>query len=337
MQLLDRYLYAVGHHLPPTKRDDILRELRANILEAAEAREAELGRPLHLEEEELLLKQYGHPTLVGTRYWPKQYLIGPTVFPYYIFALKTALPIALLVYAVVNAVSFAAQPFTFQRLADVFWGLQGFLLTIAAWVTLAFVVLEYAQPHIRAKVRFLDDWRPRDLPAPESPAVYRTWHTVAEVIASGALLLWFLLIPQYPFLMFGPAAQHFHAVSLVAGWKTFYWVFLLLLFLQWLITLGTIFLPRLRRVRPVLGMIGRAAVATVFALATRLPTFVLLSDPGTASHDARALVDALNTAVPLGLKVVVAVLIVQLLLDIFRMLRAPRPTSGYSSGHAAVL
>src|SRR5690348_3656538 len=102
MQLLDRYLYAVGSHPPPTKRDDILHELRANILDSVEAREAELGRPLTLGEEELLLKQYGHPTIVGTRYWPKQYLIGPTIFPHYIFALKTVLPIALLVYAVVN-------------------------------------------------------------------------------------------------------------------------------------------------------------------------------------------------------------------------------------------
>lgn len=334
MQLLDRYLYAVGNHLPPTKRDDILRELRVNILDGVEAREAELGRPLTLDEEELLLKQYGHPTLVGTRYWPKQSLIGPTVFPYYIFALKTLLPIALLVYVVVNAVSFATQAFTFHHLGDVFFGLQGFVLTVAAWITLAFVVLEYAQPHIREKIRFLDDWRPRDLPKPETPAVYKAGNTIAELIASGAVLVWFLLVPRYPFVMFGPGAKYMHYVMPAPGWETFYWIFLLLLFLQWLTEAATIFLPRLRPVRPALGMLGRAAIAALFAFALRLPAFVVLTDAGRASHDAHALADALNPACRLGLTAVVAVLVVTLLIDIFRTLRAPRPAKGYTAGAA---
>lgn len=334
MQLLDRYLHAVGNHLPPTKRDDILRELRANILDGVEAREAELGRPLTLDEEELLLKQYGHPTLVGTRYWPKQYLIGPAVFPYYIFALKTLLPVALLVYVVVNAVGFATQEFTFHHLGDVFFGLQGFVLIVAAWITLAFVVLEYAQPHIRDKVRFLDDWRPRDLPKPEAPAAYKSGHTLIELIASGAVLVWFLLMPRYPFIMFGPGAQALRYVAPVPGWETFYWIFLLLLFLQWLIEAATIFVPRLRAVRPALGMLGRAAIALLFAFALRLPAFVVLTDAGRASRDAHALVDALNTALPLGLKVVVAVLVVTLLIELFRMIRTPRQAGSYKPGAA---
>ena len=336
MQLLDRYLYAVGNHLPPTKRDDILRELRANILDSVEAREAELGRPLTLDEEEVLLKNYGHPTLVGTRYWPKQYLIGPTVFPYYIFALKTVLPIALLVYVVVNAVGLATQQFTFHHLADVFFGVQGLLLITAAWITLGFVVLEYAQPHIREKVRFLDDWRPRDLPQPEMPSVYNTWHAVAEVIVSGTALVWFLLIPQYPFLMFGPGADYLRFVAPVPEWVTFYWIFLLLLFIQWLMEVGTIFVPRFRRVRPVLGMIARAAIAVLFAFAVRLPAFVMLTDAAHAPHDAHSIVDALNMALHLGLKAVIAVIAIKLVVDIFRRVRAPHAI-GYTTNRAALL
>jgi hypothetical protein len=33
MDLLDRYLAAVAHHLPEAKRADVTRELRANILD----------------------------------------------------------------------------------------------------------------------------------------------------------------------------------------------------------------------------------------------------------------------------------------------------------------
>ena len=334
MKLLDRYLYAVGNHLPPSKRDDILREVQADILDNVEACEAKLGRPLTLDEEELLLKQYGHPTVVGTRYWPKQHLIGPKVFPHYIFALKTVLPIALLIYVVVNAVGFATQAFTFQHLADVFFGVLGFMLNIAAWITLAFVVLEYAEPHIRAKVRFLDDWRPRDLPEPQAAAVYNTWHKVAEVIFSGIALVWFLLIPQYPFLMFGPGAQYMRYIAPFPGWETFYSIFLVLLFIQWLIEAATIFLPRLRPVRPVLAMIGRGAIAVLFAFILRLPAFVVLTDAGRASHDAHELVTALNTALRLGVTAVVAVIVIKLLVDIVRMARAPHAGKSYTAGAA---
>src|SRR4051812_38732142 len=103
MEMIDRYLYAVGRYLPGQRRDDILAELRANILEMAEDRAAELGRPLTLEEEEAILKQHGHPIQVAARYLPQQHLIGPTVFPYYWHILQVAFPWVALVYVVARA------------------------------------------------------------------------------------------------------------------------------------------------------------------------------------------------------------------------------------------
>jgi len=45
MNLLNRYLRAVGRLLPKPRRDDIVAELRANILSQMEDREQELGAP----------------------------------------------------------------------------------------------------------------------------------------------------------------------------------------------------------------------------------------------------------------------------------------------------
>ena len=104
MELLDRYLQAVKKHLPWQRQDDILAELRANLESQLEDKEAELGRPLTKAEAEAWLKQIGAPMQVAARYQPQQYLIGPSLFPIYLYVLKFASLLALLVYSVVSAV-----------------------------------------------------------------------------------------------------------------------------------------------------------------------------------------------------------------------------------------
>ena len=318
MELLDRYLHAVGNNLPPKKRDDILRELRGNILEGVEEKEAALGRRLTLEEEEDVLKAHGHPAVVGMRYWPKQYLIGPSLFPYFLAGLKTVVPLALLLYCIVNAVVLAAQSFNPQRLFAAIMGIPGVLFTTAAWVTLAFVVVEYVQAHWPQKLHLFDQWSPRTLPSVPATPTYSSWRAAGEVIASGGVLVWFLLVPHFPFLMFGPAAQQLTYVTLAPQWTTFYWAFMGILFVQWLAELAGLVLPRLRPLRPVLGILGRVATAVLFGLMTRVPVYLWLNDAGHAAHRPTELVDALNTALRIGLRAMVAIFVVTLIVDLAR-------------------
>ena len=46
MELLNRYLQAVGQYLPAETKDDTLEELCANLLEQMDVRAEELERPL---------------------------------------------------------------------------------------------------------------------------------------------------------------------------------------------------------------------------------------------------------------------------------------------------
>lgn len=46
MNLLNRYLQEVSRYLPKARREDVVAELRANIVSQMEDREQELGRPL---------------------------------------------------------------------------------------------------------------------------------------------------------------------------------------------------------------------------------------------------------------------------------------------------
>ena len=93
MDLIERYLTAVGVLLPRTGRADILAELRDVLINRREEKQDELGRPLTRDEDAALLRAFGHPISVAGRYGRQQYLIGPDLYPLYIVAVKVLVAI----------------------------------------------------------------------------------------------------------------------------------------------------------------------------------------------------------------------------------------------------
>ena len=69
MELIERYLQAVRFALPPAQRDDIIKELRDNILSQIEEKEAMLGRAPSEGEQAELLKKLG-PDVHRARAFP---------------------------------------------------------------------------------------------------------------------------------------------------------------------------------------------------------------------------------------------------------------------------
>jgi len=167
MTLIDRYLHAVRSFLPASRQDDIIRELSDDIYSQAADREEALGRPLTDAETGALLRQFGHPMLLAAKYRPQRQLIGPPLFPFYWFALKTALGAALIVHgAIALAMVVGGQP------ADRIIGpLAAFpfgpAVTVFGWVTLAFAGIQMVMPHLRG----IDAWNPDRLPIPGTEAV----------------------------------------------------------------------------------------------------------------------------------------------------------------------
>lgn len=147
MNLVDRYLQAVTPLLPKAERADILRELSENILSQLQDKEAELGRPLQEGEQAAVLKTHGHPLLVASRYRraPVQQLIGPSIFPFYWFVLKTLFWIAVAVGAL-NSIALLASG---EPVGQLLGGLLTFgyvALAVFGWVTLLFAVLDFLKP-----------------------------------------------------------------------------------------------------------------------------------------------------------------------------------------------
>jgi hypothetical protein len=201
--LIDRYLHNVRLSLSGPRRDDIVRELAEDIRAQVADREAELGRTLTEPEQEALLKQFGHPLALATRYGPQRHVIGPALFPVYWMVLKIALGGAL----AVNVAIAIAWLATGSPAGAALGHLASFPFTIAitvfGWVTLVFALLDLNLPRLLEHA--WADMKGVTLAPPDGKG--RRWTLIVEIVGSTTLLLWWLAIPHSPFLVFGPAAS----------------------------------------------------------------------------------------------------------------------------------
>ncbi|WP_162998053.1 MULTISPECIES: HAAS signaling domain-containing protein [Brevundimonas] len=161
MDLIDRYLKAVAAQLPAEERDDIVAELRDLILSRFEAREEALGRPLTEAEQLEILREVGHPLVVAARYAKgPDALVGPTLYPWWLFAVKAGLMLLAAVSAIGAVVQVVLGEVSVGRAIghffhDVFTG----GITLIGLATVAGFILE-RQPRLPS---FMDRWRVEDL------------------------------------------------------------------------------------------------------------------------------------------------------------------------------
>lgn len=162
MDLIEEYLRAVAALLPRGQRDDIVAELRDTILSRKEEREAGLGRPLTSDEVEALLREIGHPVVVAARYGEgPQHVVGPVLYPYWLFAVKAVLLIQAVLAGIVFVFSgLAAGDVGYGLVRAVAVGVSG-AATLIGFATIAAWLIE----RYRIRIDYLDNWRVRDLHA----------------------------------------------------------------------------------------------------------------------------------------------------------------------------
>ena len=161
MDMLEIYLEAIAAHLPRDAAPDIVAELRDTLLSQFEEREDSLGRALTDEERQEVLRAMGHPLAVAARYrtGPQQ-LIGPELFPYWLFAVKAGLLILAAAYALILLIGLVSSPFDAGRaVVQSVHGLFGAGLTLIGVATLAGAICE----HFGLRPGYLDTWRVEDL------------------------------------------------------------------------------------------------------------------------------------------------------------------------------
>jgi hypothetical protein len=246
MDLIERYLAAVGRQLPATQAADIESELREELLSRKEEREASLGRPLDRAGIEALLLEFGHPLLVAGRYRKTQHLIGPEVFPFWLTTLKWGFAILAIVWTVLMALSVLLGPSTAgPRFAAP--ELIPMALMVFGGITVAFAAFERF-----GKAGFLRDWKPSRLPPPDRPTRPRIALAV-EVAMGVVFILWWQGLIHFQSLFPYPVQL---SVSLAPVWAAWHWP--ILFYAVWEIASGLLAIARPGWVRTNTGLlVGR--------------------------------------------------------------------------------
>ncbi len=164
--LIERYVHDVARRLPEKDREEVKKELRANIYDM-------LPDGASDEEIKKVLYELGSPASLAEKYRTKpRYLISPAYFDEYISVLKWVLP---LVGVVVMVIGFAVGAFDAVKAGSTDYALvysgiisQGISMGISAafqalvWTTFGFVIAEHSgQAKNKTGER---SWRVEDLP-----------------------------------------------------------------------------------------------------------------------------------------------------------------------------
>ena len=161
MDLVERYLKAVAAQLPKDNREDIVAELRDEIMGRLEALEARLGRAPTDDEVEALLREVGHPLSVAARYRPGPHaLIGPELYPWWMFGLKVGLTVMAAVTLIGLAVRvLVGDVYVGQAIGQGISSLISGAITVVGLLTAVGFVLERQS----CRPDFIAKWRVKDL------------------------------------------------------------------------------------------------------------------------------------------------------------------------------
>lgn len=161
MELIERYVQAVTERLPESTRDDVARELHANIEDMLpnDAREKDVRA---------VLEKMGSPVALANEYRPsKRYLIGPSMYDDYIAVLKIVLCIAPIAMAFVGLAGVALEPsggsYVDYIVAFIVGAFQGAVHSFI-WVTLGFAIMEWAGVDGGSLLPNKKEWSVDDLP-----------------------------------------------------------------------------------------------------------------------------------------------------------------------------
>lgn len=271
MDMIDRYLNAVAAQLPQDERADIIAELRDLILSRFEAREEELGRPLTEDEQEAILREIGHPLVVAARYRKgPDHLVGPELFPYWLFGVKAGLLVLLAVQAIGLFIHLISGPAdSGQAIAQAFHGFFGSGLTLIGVATVAAAVFE----HYDIRPKWMTQWRVKDLGAfgLSDPAAWgasvagtetakQTWRLrpakawpgaeyAFSFIAVGMFCLWWVGLLHFPGLVHVELLGADATVTPAPVWATLFAPILIYALMQMTVDLNSLFRPHAVRLR----------------------------------------------------------------------------------------
>lgn len=318
--LVDRYLGAVAALLPKAQREDIVAELRDLIVNRVEEREAALSRPLDKRETEALLREIGHPIAVAGRYGPRTALIGPEIFPFWLFGVKVLLAVAALAAVIPAGVTLLTGHGDGRLMFRTVTDFIPTALCLIGAATLIGAALERGWIGTEG----FRNWKVSDLPKISKPKKWffeSRFEGLFEVVVTLLFIGWWTGMVDFPtgdvITMHGGEI----VLSISPIFQTLYWPILIMAGVQVASGLFLMVKPGWVRARAgfeiVGGLIGLAIAA---ALWPAMPLVTLVAPEATVAGLAN-LQKTVDLSLEITLWVAVAIILLRLIIDGWRLIR----------------
>ena len=213
-ELIGRYVYHVGKHLPPERREDVARELTSLIGDRVddELRPGESENAVVLR----VLREMGPPSAVAERYgYEQRLLIGTSSLPAF-FKLAKILPLVILALSILALPYSWRDGFTLSALAK--WLMDYFhsvLLNLGVLVVVFVVLEQISRTHAKAEAVF-DPEKLSPPPAPMAGGKVRPLVIVAQIYLSVAVFVLFNFYPNMVGVWSNAGADRFWVIPLSA-------------------------------------------------------------------------------------------------------------------------
>jgi hypothetical protein len=315
MEIMERYLAAVRRDLPTDKADDIVAELRDDLLTRIEAREEALDRPLDKAEMETLLRDFGRPIVVAARYREHQYLIGPETFPFYLAGLRFGALIVGILTMVLLGVDLAFGSRNAWQVAlhaaSTFFNFAIFGFGI---VTFLFALIER-----RGGVKEDTGWV-EDMPSIDDLTKDSRMDAPLEIVGGALFLLWW-----FGFIPFPLASWDQFTLTGAPVWAGLFWPIGVLVGTRLVMSLLALVPSRLSSLRHALNVataIGAVAIAIALFQAGH---WIDVTPGSSGAADAAHIEQSLNLAMRVGLVASVIVWSLACLGGIWKWIRGSKP------------
>lgn len=285
--LVDRYLGAVAALLPKASREDIIAELRDLVMNRVEDAEAQHGRPLDKREMEALLREIGHPIAVAGRYGPARALVGPEIYPFWLFGVKTLLAIAALAAIIPAGIALLTAHGDARLVSRTISDFVPTALSLVGFATLIAAAVERGW----IKADGFRNWKASELPrVPETKGLFikSRFDGLFELVVMGLFIAWWTGAVAFPAddVIRTRGGDVFLQVSPV--FRQLYWPILALAIVQVVSSLALVVKPGWTLVRNLAEIIGAVGgLAIIWALWPAQPLVTVLapaaSEPGLAN------------------------------------------------------
>ena len=311
MDLIDRYLAAIARRLP-AKADDIVAEIRDDLLTRQEVREEALGRPLTRDEVSGLVKDMGHPLIVASRYRPQQYLIGPDAFPFFVATARIVAMFLVVVFAID-----AASGVVFGH-ADIAHAIGRAVTNILSSAMLVFgsvVAIFYALERTGFPADHMRKWRPEELPEVKDKQP-STWGSAFEVAAGVYFILWWCGIVPFAFYY-----TNVQGLTLTPDpiWIAIWWPVLALMVARLIYNLIRWLRPRRKLVQAILSVATAAGGLALLGVIYQAGHWLTATSATLPAGKVAEIDRAVNLGIHWGIIVVGAIWVWQCLQELWRL------------------